>query len=100
MNDPISQICVLDETAHRPVEEPKASGALTYHQHDLYLSFCQIDQMYEGNQFNDRLQFLNNYFKRDIQERREREELVQAYREWGAEEDRKASLECGDGSKE
>jgi hypothetical protein len=82
------------------VKEPKASGALTYSRHDLYLSPDQIDQMYEANQFNNRLQFLNDYFESDIQERREREELVQAYREWGSEEEGLASPEHGDGSEE
>jgi hypothetical protein len=56
--------------------------------------------MYEANQFNDRLQFLNNYYERDMQEHREREELLEAYREWGAEEEGLANPERGDGSEE
>ena len=56
--------------------------------------------MYEANQFNDRLQFLNNYFEHGQQEHREREGLLKVYREWGAEEEGPANTERGDRSED
>jgi hypothetical protein len=42
--------------------------------------------MHEADQYRYDAALLNDYFERDMREREERDALVQAYREWGAEE--------------
>ena len=56
--------------------------------------------MYEAVQFRNNLEALNDYYERDIQEREEREALIQAYRAWDAEEEGFANPERGSGSGE
>lgn len=41
--------------------------------------------MHEGEQYQQNVRLLNDYYERDILEREEREALVRAYREWDAE---------------
>lgn len=50
----------------------------------------QIEQMYESDQFQNKLQVLNDMYERD---REEREGLIQAYQEWCAEEEVLANTE-------
>ena len=56
--------------------------------------------MYEGERFQNELEVLNDYYERDIQERREHEERVQAYQECRTEEERLANTKRGNKSEE
>ena len=56
--------------------------------------------MYEGERFQNELEVLNEYYERDIQERREHDERVQAYRECRADLEGLANTKRGDGSEE
>jgi hypothetical protein len=58
--------------------------------------------MYEGERFQNELEVLNDYYERDIQERREHDERVRGYQECRAEKDLEelANKKRGDGSEE